>query len=246
MGKSLDDTFKKVTAPAGVAVVLHKHWDFSRPFQQPHSPQKQQGAKHTAVTHEKPGSSTAREAASASNFIPASPRTLPALLPQTRAGKCATGIGEPAHADAARKSRDALAGPTPAAAHAPASAAPPHQLHSIPPAPNEKPRSGPGWAQIGPCSRRRESSRAAAQGASPPRRARPSAAVKPVWPLRRAPPPSPTLHSPRDARPRAKTSSWGALRTKSTPSVFDGRAPPPPPAPAAAAARGGTVEEAFC
>jgi hypothetical protein len=62
MGKGLDDAFKKVTAPAGVAVVLQKHRDFSQPFEQPHSPQKQQGAKHTANTHEKPGLSTATEA----------------------------------------------------------------------------------------------------------------------------------------------------------------------------------------
>jgi hypothetical protein len=40
MGKDMDDAFKKVTAPEGIAVVLHKQWDFSRPFQQPHSPQK--------------------------------------------------------------------------------------------------------------------------------------------------------------------------------------------------------------
>jgi hypothetical protein len=32
MGKGLNDAFKKVTVPAGVAVVLHKHWDLSRPF----------------------------------------------------------------------------------------------------------------------------------------------------------------------------------------------------------------------
>jgi hypothetical protein len=31
----MDNAFKKVTAPAGVAVVLQRQRDFSQPFQQP-------------------------------------------------------------------------------------------------------------------------------------------------------------------------------------------------------------------
>ena len=38
-GESLDDASKEVTAPVGVAVIPQLHRDFSRPFQQPHSPQ---------------------------------------------------------------------------------------------------------------------------------------------------------------------------------------------------------------
>ena len=75
-GESLDDASKEVTAPAGVTVIPQLHRDFSRPFQQPHSPQT---TKAGHATDEKQAHATGR-AAPTTLSSPRQPDTLPAIL----------------------------------------------------------------------------------------------------------------------------------------------------------------------
>jgi hypothetical protein len=148
--KDLDDAFKKVTTPAGAAVVLQQHRNFSPPIHPTHNPPEgtpEPPVGHTTMRGQHLTEAT-KTAATTSSFTPANPSSLPALLPQPRAGTDSTSEGLPMPSATRSTSRQTSRERTRSAA----------QVRS---------RSGP-WAQIWPSCARAAGEQSAHARAPPP------------------------------------------------------------------------------